>query len=120
MHEPERQFEHIVMYQINDKTGERRLAYDDAKDEGREYAEKGNSAVAKARTLWEQGGKIRAPKDHKDVDWLDAEYAPHGDFEDLIISVERDDTMQEALDDNPQVKQAWEHFVTSVKLTKNL
>jgi hypothetical protein len=37
--DPDREFEHVLVYQINDKTGERRMTYDDASDHGREYAE---------------------------------------------------------------------------------
>lgn len=110
---------HIILYQIDYKTGRRRIIADDTSEEGRNFALNENGYVAKSKTLWEQTGRIDTPSNPADITWVDPAYAPHGEFEDIITDVQRNDTLQEVLEDNPQIDAAWKQFITVVKMAKN-
>ena len=111
--------QHTILFQVNDRNGARRIIADDATENGRKFALEQHCDVALQRTKWEQAGKI-THYDPKKIEFFDPAYAPHGDFEDVVNGVNDNPTLTEAMDNNPQVKQAWEHFVASVKMTKNL
>ena len=117
---PDKSYNHIVCYQINAKTNARRIRLNDALDEGRKYGEEESTSIAKAKVHWVEGGIIQPPKHAKDVVYIDSAYAPHGDFESIINMVNSTPALQSALGDQKQVNDAWNHFVTSVKLCKNL
>jgi hypothetical protein len=118
--DPDREFEHVLVYQINDKTGERRMTYDDASDHGREYAEKGNDAVAKMRSKWVHAGLIIPPKsgDENKVTYIDPAYAPYGSMQKYIEMMKRDPAVQDMLDEK-MIDDAFGQLEVAIKLTQN-
>lgn len=117
--DPTREFEHVLVYQINDVTGERRMTYDDASEEGREYAEKISDAVAKLRSKWIHGGIILPPDsiNTDNVTYIDPAYAPLGSMQKYIDMIKRDPEVAEMLN-HQMVDNAFGQLEVAIKLTQ--
>lgn len=118
--DPETKYHHILVYQINDLTGERRMTYDDANEEGRTYAENGNSTVAKMRSKWVHAGLITPPRTDEEnkVTYIDPAYAPFGDLQKYIDVMKRDPAVQDMLEEQ-MIDDAFGQLEVAIKLTQN-
>lgn len=112
-------FDHVLVYQINDSTGERRLVYEDATEQGRLYAEKGNSSVAKARSRWIHGGMIfpPTPGNQNKVTYIDPTYAPLGSMQKYFDMMKKDPAVKDLLKEQ-MVDDALGQLEVAVKLTQ--
>ena len=118
--DPDRNFEHVLVYQINDRTGERRMIYDDASDTGREYAEKGNDTVAKMRSKWIHAGTIIPPGPNIEdkVTYIDPAYAPYGSMQKYIDMMKRDPAVQDMLNEK-MIDDAFGQLEVAIKLIQD-
>ena len=112
--EPNKSYNHILVYQINDKTGQRRMEYDDATEHGKSYAEAGNSIVAKLRSHWIRNGEIKRHK-NSNITFYDSSYAPLKGFQKWFDGAKNDEEIKPLLK-HQMVKEAFEELETIIKL----
>jgi len=88
--------QHIILFQICDRTGERRIIADDATEEGRKFAMERHCDVALQRSKWVIAGVI-SHFDPASIDFLDHKYAPLRGWENVIKALKRDPEFKEML-----------------------
>ena len=110
------EFEHILLYQVCDGCGGRQFAYDDAKENAREYAKTKHSGVALKRTKWVQGGIIVPSSTSKPYTFIDPSYAPLKGFEEWAKAFSNDPEMKKLIQDNQMVDDAFGQLEVAVKL----
>ena len=115
---PDSSYDHILLYQVCDRCGGRQMDYDDPTEEGKNYAMKGNDAVAYLRSKWIHAGFIRAPKNPMDITFVDPKYAPLRGFEEWAKWFKRDPEMA-ALIKNQMVDDALGQLEVAIKLHVN-
>ena len=118
--DPDREYDHVLVYQVNDKTGKRRMIYEDANEQGREYAEKGSDPVAKMRSKWVHAGLIlpSKPGDENKITYADPSYAPYGSMQKYIDVMKRDPAVQDMLKEQ-MVDDAFGQLEVAIKLVQN-
>lgn len=114
--DPSNEYPHILLFQICDECGERRLDYDDPTEQGKSYAMHGSNTVAKLRSKWIHGGIINAPADDRKIEWLDPSFAPLRGFEKWVKAFKRDPKMKELLENHQMVDDALGQLEVAIKL----
>lgn len=116
--DPDRSFEHILLYQECERCGERQMDYDDAHEAGRKYAAEGSDAVARMRSIWIHSGDIPVPHNSDKLKYIDPKYAPHGSFEKWLRALKVDPSMEDLLKQQ-MVDDALGQLEVAVKLYAN-
>lgn len=116
---PDKVFDHILLYQICDKCKERRVSYDGPTEEGRKYAEFKNDSVALCRSIWIHKGTIHnAEKGSSHITYIDTAYAPLAAFEDYIKQMRTNPEISQMIKDHQMVSDALGQLEVAVKLCR--
>lgn len=108
---------HVLVYEVCERTGQRR-AYCDDKDESAKKFGENRTDIERVKQLWIHKGKIKQPKDDKDIEWFDGDYAPLGVFNDLMTDIQNNSEIQELRDQHKLVDDAINQLDVAIKLSR--
>lgn len=111
--DPDKSFDHIVLFQVCINCGKRHMDYEDPSVEGKSYAIKGHSGIAKVRSHWLNGGELK-PSDK--IEYLDTSFAPDSGVEQLINKIKKDKVFGPLIKDHKMVDDALGQLEVAVKL----
>lgn len=113
--DPDRSFDHILLYQVCKHCGERQMDYDDPTEDGIKYAKEQSTLVAKIRSKWVRAGII---PDRDRIEYVDPSYAPMRGFEKIVGQLKRDPEFKDLLK-NKMIDDALGQLEVAVKLHVN-